>query len=100
LSFDRKIIRYAAYRDKRYFIDLSSGSFDTYLARFSSKTRSTLRRKMRRFADFSGGAIDFRCYASPEEMIEFRRHAIAVSVPPINERSAGPSPKMRASRTA
>ena len=35
---------------------------------------------MRRFADFSGGAIDFRCYASPEEMIEFRRHAIAVSV--------------------
>jgi hypothetical protein len=80
LSFGRKVIRYAAYRGKRYFIDLSNGSFDTYLGRFSSKTRSTLRRKVRRFADHAGGTVDLRCYASAEEMIEFRQHAIAVSL--------------------
>lgn len=80
LSFDRKVIRYAAYRGKRYFIDLANGSFDSYLERFSGKTRNTLRRKVRRFADHAGGPVDLRSYATPEEMIEFRRHAIAVSV--------------------
>jgi Acetyltransferase (GNAT) domain len=80
LSFDRKAIRYAAYRGQRYFIDLASGSLNDYLARFSSKTRNTLRRKVRHFAEHSGGTIDFRYYASPDEMIEFRHHAIALSL--------------------
>jgi Acetyltransferase (GNAT) domain len=79
-SFDRKVIRYAAYRGQRYFIDLSNGSFNTYLASFSAKTRSTLKRKLRRFTGHAGGAIDLRSYASPEEMIEFRRHAMAISL--------------------
>ena|SRR5271155_2416801 len=79
LSFDGKAIRYASYRGKRFFIDLSGGSFEVYLGKFSGKTRNTLKRKVRRFAEHSGGQIDFRCYATPEEMIEFRRHAIAVS---------------------
>jgi hypothetical protein len=80
LSFDRKVIRYAAYHGKRYFIDLSNGTFDSYLARFSTKTRNTLRRKVRRFTNHAAGTLDFRSYGSPEEMIEFRRHAIAISL--------------------
>jgi CelD/BcsL family acetyltransferase involved in cellulose biosynthesis len=80
LSFDNKAIRYASYRGKRFFIDLSRGSFEVYLDKFSGKTRNTLKRKVRRFAQHSGGQIDFRCYTTPKEMIEFRQHAIAVSL--------------------
>jgi SAM-dependent methyltransferase len=80
LSFDQGTIRYVPYRGKRYFIDLSSRSFDTYFKKFSTKTKNTLRRKVRRFREFSGGTIDLRAYASSEEIIEFRQHAIAVSL--------------------
>jgi len=80
LSFDGRAIRYASYRGKRFFIDLSGGSFAAYLSKFSAKSRNTLKRKVRRFADYSGGQIDFRCYTTSEEMLEFRRHAIAVSL--------------------
>ncbi len=79
LSFDRNAIRYIPYRGKRYFIDLSCGPFDNYLHKFSARTRNTLKRKIRRFAEHSGGIIDLRCYQSPETMIEFRGHAIAIS---------------------
>jgi SAM-dependent methyltransferase len=48
LSFDGKAIRYASYRGKRFFIDLSGGSFEDYLGKFSGKTRNTLKRKVRR----------------------------------------------------
>jgi hypothetical protein len=79
LCFDGNAICYAPYRGKRYFIDLSSGSFDDYLAKFSAKTRNTLKRKARRFAEYSGGVLDFRYYTSPGEMLEFCQHAISVS---------------------
>jgi Acetyltransferase (GNAT) domain len=80
LSFDRSAIRYVAYRGKRYFIDLSLGRFEYYLAKFSAKTRNTLKRKLRHLAERSGGALDFRIYLSPEEMHEFRRQALTVSL--------------------
>ena len=80
LSFERRALRYVAFRAKRHFIDLSSGSFDEYMAKFSAKTRNTLRRKVRRFAENSGNGINFRCYTTPEQMIEFRRYAITISL--------------------
>ncbi|MEO1168336.1 MAG: GNAT family N-acetyltransferase [Pseudomonadota bacterium] len=61
-------------RYARRYADLS-GSFDEYLASFSGKSRSTLRRKVRKFAKLSGGELDFRAYRTPDEMAEF--HAIA-----------------------
>ena len=79
LCFDRGAIRYVPYRGKRYCIDLSSGSFTKYLANFSSNTRNRMKRQLRYFASHSGGKVDFRSYASPDEIIEFREHAIAVS---------------------
>jgi SAM-dependent methyltransferase len=79
LAFDRNAIRYVSYRGKRYFIDLSSRSLDAYLAKFSAKTRNTLKRKMRHFQEISGGVIDVRCYRSPAEMGEFCSYATAVS---------------------
>jgi CelD/BcsL family acetyltransferase involved in cellulose biosynthesis len=65
------------------------GGYDAYLAGFSAKTRSTLKRKLRRFADRSGGAIDARAYATPEAMEDFYRHARAVSAKTYQERLLG-----------
>lgn len=62
----------------RRFADLSK-SFDDYLASFSGKSRSTLRRKVRKFAETSGGEIDLRRYSGPEEIEEFHRLARRVS---------------------
>ena len=79
LSLDGNAIRYAPYRGIRYFVDLSSGSFDSYLAKFSKKAKYNLKRTVRQFAEQAGGEIDFRYYASPEEMMEFYDRVIAVS---------------------
>lgn len=54
----------------RHYIDMT-GSFDDYLGRFSGKTRSTLRRKTRRFETASGGSLDLRAYGTVEEIDEF-----------------------------
>jgi CelD/BcsL family acetyltransferase involved in cellulose biosynthesis len=65
------------------------GSFDAYLAGFSAKSRSTLRRKVRKFAERSGGAIDLRLYSTPSEMVQFHRYARAVSQLTYQERLLG-----------
>lgn len=56
-----------------YFVDLRhEGGFEGYLQTFSSKTRSTLRRKLRRFAEASpGGELVLKVYRTPEEIAEF-----------------------------
>jgi len=63
---------------RRFLIDLA-GDFDSYLARFSAKTRSTIKRKLRRFADACGGTIDAREYRTPAEIAEFLTLAHEVS---------------------
>jgi CelD/BcsL family acetyltransferase involved in cellulose biosynthesis len=72
-------------RYRRFYADLGQG-FDAWLARFSGKSRSTLKRKVRRFAERSGGAIDLRCYRTPAEAEDFYRHARAVSALSYQER--------------
>ena len=79
LSIDGRAIRYVPYRGKRYFVDLSSGSFADYLHRFSSNTRNRLRRQLRHLIQRAGGPVDVLSYTSPREFSEFRQHAIAVS---------------------
>ncbi len=63
----------------RAFIDMAAGGFDDYLAGFSGKTRSTLRRKRRKLEEAGSGALDVRSYRTPEEMSEFLVHAQALS---------------------
>lgn len=55
---------------RRHFIAMHGG-FEDYLANFSGKTRSTLRRKRRRFQKADGGELDLRCYRSEGEIAEF-----------------------------
>lgn len=45
------------------------------MGKFSGKTRSTMRRKLRKFEEMSGGEIAWQGYRSPAEMTEF--HGIA-----------------------
>ena len=72
-------------RYRRSFARLDLG-FDQYLASFSSKSRSTLRRKAKKLAERSGGTLDVRCYRSPEEIARFHADARALSARTYQER--------------
>jgi CelD/BcsL family acetyltransferase involved in cellulose biosynthesis len=78
----------AAFVRQRYRRSYASlaGSYDDYLGRFSSKTRSTLKRKVRKFAELSGGRLDLRCYRTPDEMARFQAAARLVSEVTYQER--------------
>ncbi|WP_373486763.1 GNAT family N-acetyltransferase [Blastomonas sp.] len=54
----------------RHYIDMRPG-FDAYMAQFSSKTRATLKRKMRKLAEANGGALDIRSYHAPDQVAAF-----------------------------
>ncbi|MGE0775499.1 MAG: GNAT family N-acetyltransferase [Sphingomonadaceae bacterium] len=62
----------------RYFADFSDG-FDAYMAHFSSKSRATLKRKLKRYAELSGGVVDVRGYRTPDEVAAFVDAALPVS---------------------
>lgn len=64
------MLKGAEQRYRRGYIALG-GTYEDYLAQFSGKTRATLRRKLRKFEEASGGALDLRAYRSPEEVAEF-----------------------------
>ena len=78
-------IRYVPSQYERFYVDLDR-STEEYLKTFSSKSRSTLKRKMRRFADFSGGDIHWREYRSVREMEEFYATARRVSAMTYQEK--------------
>ena len=78
LSWRNGLIRYTLSKYERSFIDLA-GSYEDYLMKFSSKTRSTLKRKIRKLTELSGGKLDFRCYSAPHEFEEFHRLGLEVS---------------------
>lgn len=73
---------------RRSFAALDMG-FDAYLAGFSAKSRSTLKRKLRRFAEQAGGTIDLRCYRTPREIVEFHAHARSISASTYQEQRFG-----------
>ena len=62
---------------RRHFIDMRQ-SFDDYLAQFSSKTRSTLRRKARKLADDAGGYFVTE-HRTPAEIEAFLSAALPLS---------------------
>jgi predicted N-acyltransferase len=71
-------INYISQVYRRYYTDLD-GTFENYMDQFSSKTRSTLKRKMRKFEKECGGIIDCRLYQTPDEIKEFYPLARAIS---------------------
>lgn len=56
------------------------GTFEDFLALMSAKTRSTLRRKVRRFSELSDNLqIDWRTYETPVEIEEFFTQALPLA---------------------
>ena len=88
LRFRGDTIRYMPRQYRRFFIDLS-GSFEQYLATLSGNTRSTIRRKIRKFTEASGGTIAWREYKTPEEVLTFFPLAKRVSAKSYQERLLG-----------
>lgn len=62
----------------RHYIDMALG-YDGYMAQFSSKTRATLKRKMRKLADADGGTLDIRSYHAPDQLDAFFAAALPLS---------------------
>lgn len=73
-----QVVRYVPRQYRRYVIDLQ-GSFADYLKKFSSKSRSTLTRKVRKFAELSGGRLHWQEFHTPEQMPDFHRLARELS---------------------
>lgn len=78
-------LRYCFMQYRRCYIDLGQ-TFDDYVGKFSAKTRSTLRRKVKKYAEHCGGQIRFEVYQTPEAMRTFFAHAHAVSKLSYQER--------------
>lgn len=62
----------------RHYIDMAIGH-DGYMAQFSSKTRATLKRKVRKLSDAGNGTLDIRSYHRPELLSAFFEAALPLS---------------------
>ncbi len=78
LSTSDGFLRYVPLQYGHCYIDLRT-SFDDYQNKFSSKTRATINRKLRKFTEHCGGRTDWKTFTAPSEMREFHRHARDVS---------------------
>ena len=70
---------------ERYFINLDR-SFDDYAGDFKAKSRSTIKRKVKKFTNHCGGEVDFRTYAEAGVMSEFYEMARQVSAKTYQEK--------------
>ena len=77
VSAQQGVLRYVFGRYTRFHTQLG-GDFAGYLAKFSPKSRSTLRRKVRRFVE-TGPGCEMRVYKEPSDMQAFHRLASDVS---------------------
>ena len=71
-------IRYVESSFRRRYIDMTIG-FEGYLSSFSGRTRSTLKRKMRKFQSASGDQLEWTVYRGAAEMEQFHQLAREIS---------------------
>lgn len=88
LRVHHNAILYTPRQYRRFFVDLSGG-FEGYMTTLSRKTRSGLRRKLRKFAQASGGEIAWRQYRTPEQIETFFSEAKKLSARTYQERLLG-----------
>ena len=91
ITITKSWIAYTPYVFKNHYIDLAqAGTFANYLqTRFSSKSRWTLQRKVRRFAEGDGGSLHCREFSTPSDMSEFQALACNISARTYQERLLG-----------
>ncbi len=80
-----RTLRYTPNEYDRAFIDMNM-TFEAYLAKFSGKSRSTLKRKVSKLAKLSGGTLDLREYHRADQILEFHRIASELSRKTYQER--------------
>ena len=78
-------LRYVQLQYRHCMIDFRS-SFEEYQKKFSSKTRSTINRKVRKFAEHSGGTLYWKTYRTVEELRAFLPLAREVAKKTYQER--------------
>ena len=78
-------LRYIPLQYPHCYIDLD-WSFEEYEGKFSSKTRSTIRRKIRKYEKHCGGELRWKTYSVPADIPEFFRLARHVSRRTYQER--------------
>ena len=88
LTDEGNFIRYTPNVYKRYFAELNT-DYDTYLKSFSSKTRSTIRRKVKKFLQSSNGDVEFKSYKTATEVNEFFSIATELSSKTYQENLLG-----------
>jgi CelD/BcsL family acetyltransferase involved in cellulose biosynthesis len=72
----------------RYFADLT-GSYDGYLAKLSSNARQGVKRKAKKIAQVSGGAVEVRRYRTPTELQVFHDIARGIALRTYQEKLLG-----------
>lgn len=75
-------------RYRRHYARLDQ-AFESYFSGFSAKSRSTLRRKLKRLTERSGGTLDLRRYRDPDDIPQFHALARTVSAKTYQERLLG-----------
>jgi CelD/BcsL family acetyltransferase involved in cellulose biosynthesis len=78
-------LRFVTAQFRQDYVDLS-GDFAGYLGKFSSKSRQTLNRKVRKFKEYCGEGFGWRVCRLPAEMAEFHTLAREVSAKTYQER--------------
>jgi hypothetical protein len=85
ISSSGNFIVYAPHQYSHYYITMDT-NFEDYAGKFSSKTRSTIRRKVSKYATESGGEIKWATYSKPNQIREFFEKALQVSTLTYQER--------------
>jgi hypothetical protein len=80
-----RMLRYVPRQLTHFYTDLDAGSADPFGA-MSSKTRSTILRKVRNYEKFCGGTMSWSVYKSPEELKVFHRFAREIARKTYQER--------------
>lgn len=76
---------YVPFQYQHCYIDFGL-SFGDYQKKFSTKSRATIHRKIRKYAEHCGGAVRWKTYKTPAEMDEFFHLARTVSKSTYQER--------------
>ncbi|HEX7369058.1 MAG TPA: GNAT family N-acetyltransferase [Rhodanobacteraceae bacterium] len=63
----------------RHYIRMDGVSYAAYLGKFSSKTRSTLKRKQNKLAEMGQGALDVRAFNRESDVERFMADAVPLS---------------------
>ena len=86
LDLTRRYLRYTLATDNHYYIELDRSSFDEYLRGLSRHHRHEIQRKLRRYLQASGEAIEFRRYSTPQEARKFYALARPLSAKTYQDR--------------